>query len=116
MKDQKEISMAEVTADNVYAKIGELIEGNELIVFIKGSSTMPMCGFSARVIEILNMNGADYKTVNVLDNMIVREGIKKFSNWPTIPQIYFKGEFIGGCDIVSDMHQNGELKELLAGG
>jgi len=74
---------------------------------------MPMCGFSAKVVKILKDESADFSSVNVLDYPTIREGVKKYSQWPTIPQLYVNGEFIGGCDIVTSMHENGELKELL---
>ena len=80
---------------------------------MKGTKQMPQCGFSMQVAQILNHLGVDFKDINVLDNMSVRDGIKAYSNWPTIPQLYVKGEFIGGCDIVREMFQAGELQELL---
>lgn len=75
---------------------------------------MPMCGFSAKVVQILQTEGVDFSSVNVLDYPDIREGVKKFSEWPTIPQLYVDGEFIGGCDIITQMHEAGELKEVLA--
>jgi monothiol glutaredoxin len=81
---------------------------------MKGNKAAPMCGFSAQVAQILGHLGVDYKDVNVLEDMSIREGIKGFSNWPTIPQLYVKGEFVGGCDIVREMFQAGELQDLLA--
>jgi monothiol glutaredoxin len=80
---------------------------------MKGTRSMPQCGFSMQVAQILNHLGVDFKDVNVLEDMSVRDGIKAYSNWPTIPQLYVKGEFIGGCDIVREMFQAGELQELL---
>ena len=93
--------------------IGKQIAGNDVVLFMKGTKTMPQCGFSMQVVQILDHLGVDYKDINVLEDMSVREGIKAYSNWPTIPQLYVKGEFIGGCDIVREMFQAGELQELL---
>jgi monothiol glutaredoxin len=93
--------------------IGKQIAGNDVVLFMKGTKTMPQCGFSMQVAQILDHLGVDYKDINVLEDMSVREGIKAYSNWPTIPQLYVKGEFIGGCDIVREMFQAGELQELL---
>jgi monothiol glutaredoxin len=89
------------------------VAGNDVVLFMKGTKTMPQCGFSMQVAQILNQLGVDFKDINVLEDMSVREGVKAFSNWPTIPQLYVKGEFIGGCDIVREMFQAGELQELL---
>ena len=88
------------------------IKTNDVVLFMKGTPVFPMCGFSAAVIQILSDIGVKFSSVNVLDSDEMREGIKKFSNWPTIPQLYIKEEFIGGCDIVKEMHQAGELLEL----
>ena len=88
------------------------IKLNEVVLFMKGTPIFPMCGFSAAVVQILNNLGVKYNSINVLDSDEMREGIKKFSNWPTIPQLYVKEEFIGGCDIVKEMHESGELVEL----
>jgi monothiol glutaredoxin len=81
---------------------------------MKGNPSMPMCGFSARVVQILQTEGVDFSSVNVLDYPDIREGVKKYSEWPTVPQLYVNGEFIGGCDIVTQMHEDGELKAVLA--
>ena len=89
------------------------IAGNDVVLFMKGTKTMPQCGFSGQVAQILDHLGVDYKDINVLEDMGVRDGIKAYSNWPTIPQLYVKGEFVGGCDIVREMFQAGELQELL---
>jgi monothiol glutaredoxin len=89
------------------------VAGNDVVLFMKGTKTMPQCGFSMQVAQILNQLGVDFKDINVLEDMSVREGVKAYSNWPTIPQLYVKGEFIGGCDIVREMFQAGELQELL---
>jgi monothiol glutaredoxin len=89
------------------------VKTNDVVLFMKGTPTFPQCGFSSQVVQILDYLGVDYKGVNVLENMDVREGIKEYSNWPTIPQLYVKGEFVGGCDIVREMFQEGELKTYL---
>ena len=83
------------------------------MLYMKGTPTFPQCGFSSVVAQILNYLQVDYESVNVLEDMEIREGIKQFSNWPTIPQLYVKGEFIGGCDIVREMYETGELQTLL---
>ncbi len=97
----------------VHDWIAKTIAANDIVLFMKGTARFPQCGFSAQVAQILAHVGVDYKDVNVLDDMGIREGIKSFSNWPTIPQLYVKGEFIGGCDIVREMFQQGELQQLL---
>jgi monothiol glutaredoxin len=97
----------------VFAEIQSLIDSSEVFLFMKGTPMFPQCGFSARVIQILKHAGVPFKTANVLENPEIRDGIKEFSNWPTIPQLYVKGEFIGGCDIVTEMYQSGELQTLL---
>ena len=89
------------------------VAGNDVVLFMKGTKSMPQCGFSMQVAQILDHLGVDFKDINVLEDMSVREGVKAYSNWPTIPQLYVKGEFIGGCDIVREMFQAGELQELL---
>ncbi len=89
------------------------IEENDVMLYMKGTPTFPQCGFSSVVAQILNYLQVEYASVNVLEDMEIREGIKAFSNWPTIPQLYVKGEFIGGCDIVKEMFEQGELKPLL---
>ena len=96
------------------AKIDAEVKGNDVVLFMKGTPQFPMCGFSGQVVQILNHVGVPFKGINVLDDMEVREGIKAYSNWPTIPQLYVKGEFIGGCDITREMFQSGELQSLLA--
>ena len=100
-------------SEEIKNKIQSQIDNNSIILYMKGSKEMPMCGFSARVVEILNSYEVDYETIDVLLDPEIRQGIKDFSNWPTIPQLYVKGEFIGGCDICSEMHLNGELKPLV---
>ncbi|OYV26583.1 MAG: monothiol glutaredoxin, Grx4 family [Acidocella sp. 20-63-7] len=98
----------------VFAEIQSHIDAAPVMLFMKGTPMFPQCGFSARVIQILKHAGVPFKTVNVLENPEIRDGIKTFSNWPTIPQLYVKGEFVGGCDIVTEMYQSGELQTLLA--
>jgi monothiol glutaredoxin len=93
--------------------IKKTIANNDVVLFMKGTKQFPQCGFSSRVTQILNHMGVQFKDVNVLEDMQVREGIKTFTNWPTIPQLYVKGEFVGGCDIVMEMFQEGELAEML---
>ena len=93
--------------------IKQTIESNDVVLFMKGTAKFPQCGFSAQVAQILAHLGVPYKDVNVLDDQDIREGIKAFTNWPTIPQLYVKGEFIGGCDIVREMFQAGELHALI---
>ena len=89
------------------------IKTNDVVLFMKGTPVFPMCGFSAAVVEILSNLGIKFSSINVLDSDEMREGIKKFSNWPTIPQLYVKEEFIGGCDIIKEMYETGELKKIL---
>jgi monothiol glutaredoxin len=96
----------------VHDWIRKVVAGNDVVLFMKGTKQFPQCGFSNQVGQILAHLGVDFKDVNVLEDMGIREGIKTFSNWPTIPQLYVKGEFIGGCDIVREMFQAGELQQL----
>lgn len=93
-------------------QIRQTIEANDVVLYMKGTKTMPQCGFSSRVAGILNYMGVEYADVNVLADAEVRQGIKDFSDWPTIPQLYVKGEFVGGCDIVTEMTLSGELDAL----
>ena len=94
-------------------RIAELIRSNDIVLFMKGTALFPQCGFSARAISILDHLGAKYETVDVLQDKEVRQGIKAFSDWPTIPQLYVKGEFVGGSDIMMEMFESGELQELV---
>ena len=97
-------------------RIDELVKSNEIVLFMKGNASFPQCGFSGRAIQILKASGVDtktVKTVNVLEDAEIRAGIKDYSNWPTIPQLYVKGEFIGGSDIMMEMYESGELKQVL---
>ena len=98
---------------DVTENINNEIKSNDIVLFMKGTPVFPMCGFSAATVQILTNLGAKFNSINVLDSDDMREGIKIFSNWPTIPQLYVKGEFIGGCDIIKEMFENGELLELL---
>lgn len=93
-------------------QIRETIEKNDVVLYMKGTKMMPQCGFSSRVAGVLNYLGVDYVDVNVLSDAEIRQGIKDFSDWPTIPQLYVKGEFVGGCDIVTEMMLSGELDQL----
>lgn len=97
---------------DVTTKIQELVDASDVVLFMKGSKAMPQCGFSSRVAGVLNYMGVDYRDVNVLADDEIRQGIKEFSDWPTIPQLYVKGEFVGGCDIVTEMTLSGELDQL----
>jgi len=96
-------------------RIRKLITDNEIVVFMKGIPAAPKCGFSAGVVKVLDAIGRPYLGVDVLDGPFLREGIKEFSDWPTLPQVYIKGEFVGGSDIVREMYANGELQALFAG-
>ncbi len=94
-------------------RIEDLITSNSIMVFMKGSKMMPQCGFSNNVVQILNSLGIHFETFDVLEDMEIREAIKEYSNWPTIPQIYLKGEFLGGSDILIEMYNSGELREKI---
>ncbi|MBE9128882.1 MULTISPECIES: Grx4 family monothiol glutaredoxin [unclassified Coleofasciculus] len=94
-------------------RIDQLLNENKIVVFMKGSKLMPQCGFSNNVVQILNTLGVPYTTVDVLEDYEVRQGIKNYSNWPTIPQVYVNGEFIGGSDVMIELYQKGELQEMV---
>lgn len=94
-------------------KIEAQIKNNKIMVYMKGTPDMPQCGFSAATVQVLKSLGYPFTAVNVLEDPELRQGIKEFSNWPTIPQVYINGEFIGGCDIIQEMYQRGELQQLL---
>ena len=96
-----------------FERIESDIKSNPVVLYMKGTPVMPQCGFSARVVQILSHLGVPFKGVNVLEDMEIREGIKAYTNWPTIPQLYVNGEFVGGCDIIMEMFQNGELQSML---
>ena len=100
-------------SDTAKALIKETIETNDVVLYMKGTSSMPQCGFSSRIAGVLNFIGLEWKDVNVLADEEIRQGIKDFSDWPTIPQLYVKGEFVGGCDIITDMIISGDLDTLL---
>ncbi len=102
-------------SDNpVFDRIETEITANPVMLYMKGTAMFPQCGFSARVVQILSHLNVPFHTANVLEDAELREGIKQFSNWPTVPQLFVKGEFVGGCDIVTEMFQSGELETLLA--
>lgn len=97
----------------VFDRIKQDLSQNDVVLYLKGTAVFPQCGFSAAVVQVLSQLGVAFKDVNVLEDASLRQGIKDFTNWPTIPQLYVKGEFVGGCDIVREMYENGELQELL---
>ncbi len=115
--DQKvqAVTDASIQTSPAHDFIAATVAENPVVLFMKGSAEQPQCGFSALVVQILDHLGVDYATVNVLSSDELRQGIKSFANWPTIPQLYVNGEFVGGCDIVKEMFQAGELKTLLVG-
>jgi len=98
---------------DIQSWIDNEVKSNEVVLFMKGTAQTPMCGFSSRVVQILNHIGTPFRDINVLDSSELRQGIKEYANWPTIPQLYVKGEFVGGCDIITEMFQSGELQNLL---
>jgi len=100
--------------DATKQKISDDIASHDVMLFMKGTPVFPQCGFSAAVVGVLSHLGVKFGSVNVLDDMAVREGIKAYSDWPTIPQLYVKGEFVGGCDIIREMYETGELMEMLS--
>lgn len=102
-----------MTLDEALKDIDQKVKGNDVVLFMKGTTDFPMCGFSGRVVQILNTLGVKFAGINVLENESMRTAIKQYSNWPTIPQLYIKQEFVGGCDITTEMAQSGELEKLL---
>ncbi|MCC7184263.1 MAG: Grx4 family monothiol glutaredoxin [Rhodocyclaceae bacterium] len=106
--------MTTSTPDPVAERIGDMLARHDIVLFMKGVPAAPQCGFSQTVVQIMGQLGVSYATFNVLADDEVREGIKAYSSWPTIPQLYVKGEFIGGCDIVREMYASGELQQLIA--
>ena len=94
-------------------RIDDLVKNNEVLLFMKGNASFPQCGFSARVVQVLKEVGTDFRDVNILNDPDLREGLKAYSNWPTFPQLYVNGKLIGGCDIVNEMFENGELAGLV---
>ena len=110
---KKKVDLSKSDNDEIHDMIDSHVKSNRIMLYMKGSPSQPMCGFSATVVSILKKSGADFSSVNVLDYPEVRDGVKKYSQWPTIPQLYVNGEFIGGCDIVKDMDESGDLVKLL---
>ena len=100
--------------DTPQERIQGIIDGNDVVLFMKGTKHFPQCGFSATVVEVLRRAGSEFQDVNVLEDPGIRQGIKEFSNWPTIPQLYVHGKFVGGCDIIREMYEKGELESLLS--
>lgn len=98
----------------IFATIRQDLANNDVVLYMKGTAVFPQCGFSAAVVQVLNSLDVTFKSVNVLEDEEIRHGIKQFANWPTIPQLYIKGEFIGGCDIVREMYTSGELQQIMA--
>ena len=99
--------------DDVLAKIEEKVKNNKVMLYMKGNPDFPQCGFSAHTVEILRSYGVPFETEDVLANPEIRDGVKRYSNWPTIPQIYINGKFVGGCDILHELHERGELAPML---
>ena len=106
--------MTDAPTTDTHARIADLVGANDIVLFMKGTPLFPQCGFSSRAIAILDHLGTPYETVDVLADQEIRQGIKAFSDWPTIPQLYVKGEFVGGSDIMLEMFESGELKQLIA--
>src|SRR6476620_4348182 len=104
-----------MNVSDAQTRIAEVVKNNDIVLFMKGTALFPQCGFSSRAIAILDHLGATYETVDVLQDPEIRAGIKEFSDWPTIPQLYVKGEFVGGSDIMMEMFESGELKQLVEG-
>jgi len=100
--------------DTVNDRIKNTVTANDIVLYMKGTPTFPQCGFSSTVVQIFDYLGAEYASVNVLEDSEIRQGVKDYNNWPTVPQVFVKGEFIGGCDIMREMFETGELKTLLA--
>ena len=98
--------------NKIFEKIKQQISDNDVVLYMKGTTDFPQCGFSAMVVGILQASGIEFQDFNVLEDPELRQGIKEYTDWPTIPQLYIKGEFVGGCDIVREMHENGELASL----
>ena len=99
---------------DVSARIDEIVKANDVVLFMKGTALFPQCGFSSRAVAILDHLGTPFETVDVLQDQEIRNGIKEYSDWPTIPQLYFRGEFVGGSDIMMEMFESGELQQLVA--
>ena len=99
--------------DSLQQRIQGIIDGNDVVLFMKGTKHFPQCGFSATVVEVLRRSGSEFQDVNVLEDPAIRQGIKEFANWPTVPQLYVRGKFVGGCDIIREMFEKGELDAVL---
>ena len=106
--------MSDASNPQASARIADIVKNNDVVLFMKGTALFPQCGFSSRAIAILDRLGAQYETIDVLQDPEIRAGIKEFSDWPTIPQLYVKGEFVGGSDIMMEMFESGELQQLLS--
>ena len=104
-----------IMTNDTLKMIDQMVRDNPVVLFMKGTADFPMCGFSSRVVQMLQTLDADFVAMNVMADPALRQGIKDYTNWPTIPQLYVKGEFIGGCDIVTDLYKSGELKDILDG-
>jgi monothiol glutaredoxin len=102
-------------AEDVQKRIDDIVKGNKVVLFMKGNARQPQCGFSMRAVQILNSVGAPFTTVNVLEDFEIREGVKRYSDWPTIPQLFVNGEFVGGSDIAMEMFESGDLTKLING-
>ena len=100
--------------DTLQERIQGIIDSNDVVLFMKGTKHFPQCGFSATVVEVLRRSGSEFQDVNVLEDPAIRQGIKEFANWPTIPQLYVRGKFVGGCDIIREMYEKGELDAVLS--
>ena len=100
--------------ETVQERIQGIIDSNDVVLFMKGTKHFPQCGFSATVVEVLRRSGSEFQDVNVLEDPAIRQGIKEFANWPTIPQLYVRGKFVGGCDIIREMYEKGELDAVLS--
>jgi len=100
-------------ANDILTTIDEQVKKNKILLYMKGSPSFPMCGFSAATVQVLDSYNVPYESVNVLEDPAIRDGVKRYSNWPTVPQLYINGEFVGGCDIVREMHAKGELEPLI---
>jgi monothiol glutaredoxin len=100
--------------DTLQERIQGIIDSNDVVLFMKGTKHFPQCGFSATVVEVLRRSGSEFEDVNVLEDPDIRQGIKEFANWPTIPQLYVRGKFVGGCDIIREMYEKGELDAVLS--
>ena len=105
--------MSDASTPDASARIADIVKNNDVVLFMKGTALFPQCGFSSRAVAILERLGTSFETVDVLQDPEIRQGIKEYSDWPTVPQLYVKGEFVGGSDIMKEMFQNGELQQLL---